>query len=133
MIRNSIFIKLFTINNFRSFWVLQVFTLLAMQFYFLSLSWLTLDLTDSTMVLGLLLTIAAVPRLILVPIGGALFDRVNAQEIINYKHIYTGTKYCYIYNYVVLSTGTDMDVDFIFYIFWNIICIISTNVICINS
>lgn len=82
MIRNSVLLKLLAISNFRNFWVLQVFTLLAMQFYFLSLAWLTLDMTDSTMILGVLLTITAIPRLILVPIGGALFDRINPKKLL---------------------------------------------------
>lgn len=82
MIKNIHFFRLLSISDFRNFWFVQVFTLFAMQFYFLSLSWLTIDLTDSTMVLGILLTFAAVPRLILVPIGGVLFDRLNPKKLL---------------------------------------------------
>ncbi|MCD5323356.1 MULTISPECIES: MFS transporter [Pontibacillus] len=82
MIKNAAFVQLLKISNFRSFWFLQVFTLLAMQFYFISLSWITLDVTDSTMILGGLLTITAVPRLILVPLGGVLFDRISPKKLL---------------------------------------------------
>ncbi|WP_317957804.1 MFS transporter [Oceanobacillus kimchii] len=80
--KNIVFLQLLKINNFRSFWILQVFTLIAMQFYFLSLSWITLDLTDSTAILGVLLTITALPRLILVPLGGVLLDRVSPKKLL---------------------------------------------------
>lgn len=76
------FFNLLSIANFRNFWIVQIFTLLAMQFYFLSLSWLTLSTTDSTMILGVLLTITALPRLVLVPLGGALFDRMNPKTLL---------------------------------------------------
>src|SRR5699024_1544840 len=82
MIKNLSFFKLLSISDFRNFWIVQIFTLVAMQFYFLSLSWLTLDLTDSTMILGVILTITAIPRLILVPIGGALFDSISPKKLL---------------------------------------------------
>lgn len=75
-IKNSKFYQIFSISDFRNFWIIQVCTLLALQFYMLTLSWLTIDITGSTALLGTLLTISAIPRLIFIPIGGALFDQI---------------------------------------------------------
>ncbi|MDY0404455.1 MFS transporter [Virgibacillus sp. 179-BFC.A HS] len=82
MIKNTHFYKLLVIPNFRNFWFVQTFMLVAMQFYFLSLAWLTIDFTNSTMILGTLLTIASIPRLILVPIGGVLFDNLSPKKLL---------------------------------------------------
>lgn len=79
---NISLLKILSEDKFRNFWLTQVFVLIAIQFYFISLSWMTLDLTDSTVLLGTLLTITAVPRLIIMPIGGALADIISPSKLL---------------------------------------------------
>ncbi|QKS73033.1 MFS transporter [Paenalkalicoccus suaedae] len=69
-------------KRFRHFWFTQLFILIAIQFYFISLSWMTLEITGSTVLLGTLLTITALPRLIIMPIGGALTDLMNPKLLL---------------------------------------------------
>ncbi|SDL37606.1 MFS transporter [Lacicoccus qingdaonensis] len=82
-IKNSKFYQIFSISDFRNFWIVQICTLLAMQFYFLTLSWLTIDITGSTAILGTLLTLSAIPRLLITPIGGVIFDQVSPKSFLN--------------------------------------------------
>lgn len=82
-IKNSKFYQIFSISDFRNFWFVQICTLLAMQFYFLTLSWLTIDITGSTAILGTLLTLSAIPRLFITPIGGVIFDQVSPKTFLN--------------------------------------------------
>lgn len=81
-IKHSNLYQVFTISDFRNFWFIQMFTLLAIQFYFLSLSWLTIDLTGSTALLGTLLTISAIPRILFTPIGGVIFDQISPRRFL---------------------------------------------------
>lgn len=84
---NFSFLKVLSEGQFRGFWFTQVFVLISIQFYFLSLSWMTLDLTGSTVLLGTILTITAIPRLIIMPIGGALADIISPSKLLKFNII----------------------------------------------
>lgn len=55
-------------------WIGETASMLGDQFYLVALPWLTLELTGSTLALGLVLMAAAVPRAGLMLVGGAASD-----------------------------------------------------------
>jgi MFS family permease len=61
--------------NFRWLWVGQTFIYCASQFWFVALTWLVLQKTGSGMALGTVLMAAAIPRGLLMLVGGAISDR----------------------------------------------------------
>jgi MFS family permease len=60
--------------NFRWLWVGQTFIYCAGQFWFVALTWLVLQKTGSGIALGTVLMAAAIPRGVLMLVGGALSD-----------------------------------------------------------
>jgi MFS family permease len=62
--------------NFRWLWVGQTFIYCADQFWFVALTWLVLQKTGSGIALGTVLMAAAIPRGILMLVGGAISDRL---------------------------------------------------------
>ena len=58
--------------NFRWLWVGQMFIYCAGQFWFVALTWLVLQKTGSGIALGTVLMAAAIPRGVLMLVGGAL-------------------------------------------------------------
>lgn len=62
-------------SNFCWLWVGQTFIICAGQFWFVALTWLVLQKTGSGIALGTVLMAAAVPRGILMLVGGAISDR----------------------------------------------------------
>src|SRR5580658_8034771 len=67
--------------NYRLWLTGGTISLLGDQFYLVALPWLVLQLTGSAVAMGAILMAGAVPRAILMLMGGALSDRVSARKI----------------------------------------------------
>jgi MFS family permease len=63
------------VRDFRLLWIGQSISFLGDQFHFVALAWLTLLLTGSPLALGTVLMAGAVPRAVLMLVGGAMTDR----------------------------------------------------------
>jgi MFS family permease len=70
------------IPHFRNLWLGSVVSLLGDQFYIVALPWLVLQLTGSSLALGLIMMTAAVPRAVLMLMGGAVSDRFAPRNIL---------------------------------------------------
>lgn len=70
-----------TIRNFRLLFIGESVSNVGDQFYLVALPWLTIQLTGSPLDLGAVLTAVAIPRAILMLIGGALTDRFSPRWI----------------------------------------------------
>lgn len=79
--RLASFFETLHLRNFRLLWLGESVSLLGDQFYFVALTWLTLQITDSGLALGTVLMLAAIPRATLMLIGGAVTDRVSPRPI----------------------------------------------------
>ncbi|HEY2576169.1 MAG TPA: MFS transporter [Streptosporangiaceae bacterium] len=69
------------IASFRRLWLGQSFSLLGDGFSYIAFSWITLSLTRSTLVLGYVLAMQAVPRAALTLVGGSLSDKWSARVL----------------------------------------------------
>jgi MFS family permease len=67
---------------FRNWWIGNTVSLLGDQFYIVALPWLVLQLTGSSLVLGTILMVAAIPRAALMLVGGAATDRLSARYVL---------------------------------------------------
>jgi Transmembrane secretion effector len=67
---------------FRLLWIGNTISWTGDQFYLLVLPWLVLSLTGSSIVLGAIEMLAAVPRAVLMLVGGAVSDRVSPRRIL---------------------------------------------------
>lgn len=67
--------------QFRLLWIGSTTSGLGDQFYLVALPWLVLGLTGSSIVLGTISMVAAIPRAGLMLIGGALTDRVSPRRV----------------------------------------------------
>jgi MFS family permease len=56
-------------------------SLLGDQFYFVALPWLVLQMTGSAVAMGAIMMAGAIPRALLMLIGGAVSDRMSARKI----------------------------------------------------
>ncbi|HEV2491353.1 MAG TPA: MFS transporter [Candidatus Acidoferrales bacterium] len=70
------------IPHFRNLWIGATISLLGDQFYLVALPWLVLQLTGSSLVLGTILMVAAIPRAALMLVGGAITDRISARRVL---------------------------------------------------
>jgi MFS family permease len=68
-------------RNFRMWWAGQAISLLGDQCYLVALPWLVLQMTGSAVAMSTILMAAAVPRTVLMLIGGALTDRVSPRKV----------------------------------------------------
>jgi len=68
-------------RDFRRVWLGESVSMLGDQFYLIALPWLTLELTGSSLALGLVLMAAAIPRAGLMLVGGAWSDRFDPRRI----------------------------------------------------
>jgi Transmembrane secretion effector len=66
---------------FRLLWVGNSISSIGDQFYFVALPWLILQLTGSAVVLGTITMTAAIPRAVLMLVGGAVSDRFSPRGI----------------------------------------------------
>ncbi len=67
---------------FRLLWIGNTISSTGDQFYLVALPWLVLSLTGSSVVLGAILMLAAIPRAVLMLIGGAVSDRASPRRIL---------------------------------------------------
>ncbi len=68
---------IFRSGPFRKLWVALTLSLLGDFFSYVALSWLVLQLTGSSLALGSVLVVQAIPRALLMLVGGALADRLS--------------------------------------------------------
>ena len=70
------------IPHFRNLWLGSAVSLLGDQFYFVALPWLVLQLSGSSLALGTIMMSAAIPRGLLMLMGGAVSDRLAPRNIL---------------------------------------------------
>ncbi|HET9282635.1 MAG TPA: MFS transporter [Candidatus Angelobacter sp.] len=68
-------------RNFRRLWLGAAISLFGDQFYLVALPWVVLQQTGSAVAMGTILMTAAIPRAILMLLGGALTDRISPRKI----------------------------------------------------
>jgi MFS family permease len=68
-------------HDFRLVFSGETISMLGDQFHFVALAWLALQLTGSGLALGTVLTVAAIPRAVLVLVGGAYSDRLSPRSL----------------------------------------------------
>ena len=68
---------IFRNGAFRNLWVAQVLSLFGDFFSYVAMAWLILQLTGSSFELGAVMMVGALPRGILMVVGGALADRIS--------------------------------------------------------
>src|SRR5438270_3156741 len=64
-------------STFRKLWVATTLSLFGDFFSYVAMAWLVLQLTGSSLALGTVLVAQAVPRGLLMIVGGALADRLS--------------------------------------------------------
>lgn len=69
----------FSSASFRKLWVATTLSLFGDFFNYIALAWLVLQLTGSGLALGSVLVVQALPRAVLMLVGGALADRLSAR------------------------------------------------------
>jgi hypothetical protein len=67
---------------FRLLWIGNTISWTGDQFYLVALPWLVLSLTGSSIALGTIEMLAAIPRAVLMLVGGAVSDRVSPRRIL---------------------------------------------------
>ncbi len=73
--------QVFKLRNFRLLWIGEAVSGLGDQFAFIALPWLALVLTGSGLALGSVLAVMAIPRAVLMVIGGAYVDRLSPRRV----------------------------------------------------
>lgn len=68
--------------HFRNLWIGSTISLFGDQFYIIALPWLVLELTGSSLALGTVLMVTAIPRALLMLVGGAVTDRFSARRVL---------------------------------------------------
>jgi len=74
--------KLFANRYFRNLILGSTVSMFGDQFYLVALPWLVLQLTGSSIALGTVLMAAAVPRAVLMLMGGAISDRTSPRKVL---------------------------------------------------
>src|ERR1700682_3950906 len=69
----------FSSGPFRNLWVANTLSLFGDFFSYVAIAWLVLQLTGSSLALGTVLVVQALPRAVLMVVGGALADRLSAR------------------------------------------------------
>ena len=77
-------------RNFRLLWLGETISLLGDHFYFVALPFLVLDLTGSDLAVGTVLMSAAIPRAILMLVGGAVTDRYTPRNVMFASNVCRG-------------------------------------------
>src|SRR5438270_4308773 len=70
-----------SVRDFRFLWGGEGISILGTQFHLVALPWLVLQVTGSSVALGTVLMAAAIPRALLMLIGGALTDRFSPRTM----------------------------------------------------
>ncbi len=73
--------------DYRSLWLGYSAFMLGSQSYYVVLTWLLLEFTDSGALLGAVLMVGAVPRMLFMLLGGAVVDRWSPQPIMRITSI----------------------------------------------
>ena len=73
--------KLFENRHFRNLILGGAVSMFGDQFYLVALPWLVLQLTKSSVALGTVLMLAAIPRALLMLMGGAISDRTSPRRV----------------------------------------------------
>ena len=68
-------------RDFRLLWIGEGVSVLGDHFYMIALPWLVLQLTGDSLAMGTVLALAAIPRALLMLVGGALTDRFSARTL----------------------------------------------------
>src|SRR5579864_5535054 len=68
-------------REFRYLWLGRTVSVCGDQFFLVALPWLILQLTGSGAILGGIMMVEAIPRAVLMLIGGAVTDRVSPRKI----------------------------------------------------
>ena len=71
----------FAVRDFRLLWLGEAISTLGDQFAMIALPWLALLLTGSPLVLGAVMATMAVPRAVLMVVGGAYVDRLSPRRV----------------------------------------------------
>ncbi|GAC1666126.1 MAG: MFS transporter [Candidatus Dormibacteraceae bacterium] len=69
----------FSSGSFRKLWVATTLSLFGDFFSYIAMAWLVLQLTGSSLALGTVLVVQALPRAVLMAVGGALADRFSSR------------------------------------------------------
>src|SRR5438445_10856789 len=69
----------FSSGPFRKLWIATTLSLFGDFFSYIALAWLVLQLTGSSLALGTVLVVQALPRAVLMVVGGALADRLSSR------------------------------------------------------
>src|SRR5690242_21585477 len=67
----------FSSSPFRKLWVATTLSLFGDFFSYVALAWIVLQLTGSSLALGTVLVVQAIPRAVLMMVGGAFADRFS--------------------------------------------------------
>ncbi len=68
-------------RNFRLLWIGEGISLIGDQFYLIAIGFITMQITGSALALGTVMMTAAIPRAILMLLGGAITDRFSPRSI----------------------------------------------------
>ena len=68
-------------RDFRLLWIGEGISVLGDHFYMIALPWLVLQLTGDSLAMGTVLALSAVPRALLMLVGGALTDRFSPRSL----------------------------------------------------
>ena len=69
----------FSSGPFRKLWVATTLSMFGDFFSYIAIAWLVLQLTGSSLALGTVLVVQALPRALLMLVGGALADRISSR------------------------------------------------------
>lgn len=68
-------------RNFRLLWIGEGVSVLGDHFYMIALPWLVLQLIGDSLAMGTVLALSAIPRALLMLVGGALTDRFSPRSL----------------------------------------------------
>jgi hypothetical protein len=71
--------SVFSSGPFRKLWLGTLLSMFGDFFSYIAMAWLVLQLTGSSLALGTVLVVQALPRAVLMVVGGALADRLSAR------------------------------------------------------
>src|SRR6202171_1328944 len=69
--------SVFSSGPFRKLWLATLLSQFGDFFIYVAMAWLVLQLTHSSLALGTVLVVQALPRAVLMVVGGALADRIS--------------------------------------------------------
>jgi hypothetical protein len=69
----------FASGPFRNLWMATTLSMFGDFFSYIAMAWLVLQLTSSSLALGTVLVVQALPRAVLMVVGGALADRLSSR------------------------------------------------------